>query len=53
MTLMPLFSISDKKRISGRLKRIRRYTPEDFGRKPRNFEKSKRWKAHELRQFLL
>ncbi|KAL7295063.1 hypothetical protein TKK_0011531 [Trichogramma kaykai] len=40
--------------ISNDLKKLKSYTPSDFGRKPRKFENVRRvWKAHELRQFLL
>ena len=47
-------SDADGWKISKRLKNVKQFTPSDFGRKLRSFEKAKRiWKAHELRQFLL
>lgn len=39
--------------ISDTLVSLRRYIPEDFARKPRQFSERLRWKATKLRQFLL
>lgn len=39
--------------LSKRLESLHKYIPVDFSRKPQNLNKIKKWKATELRQFLL
>lgn len=47
---LPVFKV---KQISDSLKNIRNYIPKEFSRKPRNLEDVSKWKATELRSFLL